>query len=391
MTRLINRLEVRGGAGSRQDDPGPHAGQGPDARTGGAQAPAGGAALLLDRARRSTSSGSSRRCAAQAPARLRRVLRGPRPTRGASRPTTTARTADFWERELAAQMAEVATGLPEGKRFDAIIVDEAQDFADHWWHPLHEGAQGRGAGGLYVYSDENQRIFARYGQPPVPLVPLVLDHNLRNTRQIAERLRPARADADDPARWRWPRGRCHALSPARRRSASRTTQVERAPRRGLAPGAHRAADDGVTSPSAEGAARRRDGQVGYWRSFWENDDVFYGHVLGCKGLERKAVVLCVNTEQADRGRGRSSTSACRARRTGSSSSVIPRSSGRSGETRSPSSWASELREPPWRAGPGVRNVTSGTAHPGAARDPGLREDGQGRSGRSGRRNRRGCG
>jgi hypothetical protein len=37
-----------------------------------------------------------------------------------------------------------------------------------------------------------------------------------------------------------------------------------------------------------------DGQDGYWQSFWEGDDVFYGHVLGCKGLERRAVVLCVN-------------------------------------------------------------------------------------------------
>lgn len=26
----------------------------------------------------------------------------------------------------------------------------------------------------------------------------------------------------------------------------------------------------------------------------EDDDVFCGHVLGCKGLERSAVVLCVN-------------------------------------------------------------------------------------------------
>ena len=46
------------------------------------------------------------------------------------------------------------------------------------------------AGGLYVYSDENQRIFARFGQPPVPLVPLVLDHNLRNTKQIHESFAP---------------------------------------------------------------------------------------------------------------------------------------------------------------------------------------------------------
>ncbi|QBR92274.1 ATP-binding domain-containing protein [Nocardioides euryhalodurans] len=44
------------------------------------------------------------------------------------------------------------------------------------------------------------------------------------------------------------------------------------------------------------------GQVGYWRTYWD-DDVFYGHVLGCKGLERPAVVLCVNEQGAvDRSR-----------------------------------------------------------------------------------------
>src|SRR5699024_10565284 len=38
------------------------------------------------------------------------------------------------------------------------------------------------------------------------------------------------------------------------------------------------------------------GQQGYWRTFWEEDDVFYGHVLGAKGMERRAVVLCVNED-----------------------------------------------------------------------------------------------
>jgi hypothetical protein len=33
-------------------------------------------------------------------------------------------------------------------------------------------------------------VFARFGRPPVPLVPLVLDHNLRNTRQITETFLP---------------------------------------------------------------------------------------------------------------------------------------------------------------------------------------------------------
>ena len=46
-------------------------------------------------------------------------------------------------------------------------------------------------------------------------------------------------------------------------------------------------------------------QSGYWKTFFEDDDVFYGHVLGCKGLERRAVVLCVNEERArDRSRER---------------------------------------------------------------------------------------
>ena len=53
---------------------------------------------------------------------------------------------------------------------------------------------------------------------------------------------------------------------------------------------------------AQKERQEADGQIGYWRSFWEKDDVFYGHVLGCKGLERKAVVLCINTARADRGR-----------------------------------------------------------------------------------------
>jgi len=46
-------------------------------------------------------------------------------------------------------------------------------------------------------------------------------------------------------------------------------------------------------------------QDGYWRTFWDPDEVFYGHVLGCKGLERRAVVLCVNEKvRRDRSRER---------------------------------------------------------------------------------------
>ena len=35
-------------------------------------------------------------------------------------------------------------------------------------------------GALYVITDEGHRLFAGHTSPPVPLVPLVLDHNVRN-------------------------------------------------------------------------------------------------------------------------------------------------------------------------------------------------------------------
>jgi len=38
------------------------------------------------------------------------------------------------------------------------------------------------------------------------------------------------------------------------------------------------------------------GQQGYWDLFWDADDIFYGHVLGFKGMERRALVLCVNKD-----------------------------------------------------------------------------------------------
>jgi hypothetical protein len=44
----------------------------------------------------------------------------------------------------------------------------------------------------------------------------------------------------------------------------------------------------------EQANRQEESQDVYWSSFWDDDQVFYGHVLGFKGLERRVVVLAVN-------------------------------------------------------------------------------------------------
>lgn len=38
----------------------------------------------------------------------------------------------------------------------------------------------------------------------------------------------------------------------------------------------------------------REGYEGYWDEFFAAKDVFYGHMLNFKGLERPVVVLAIN-------------------------------------------------------------------------------------------------
>ncbi|GAB3038682.1 nuclease [Nocardioides flavus (ex Wang et al. 2016)] len=208
--------------------------------------------------------------------------------------------SDFWEERLPAEMAELAGALPDGHRYDAVIVDEAQDFADSWWTPVLRALRDEGEGGLYVYSDENQRIFARFGRPPVALVPLVLDHNLRNTRQIHESfgpLAPSRMysrGGDGPAVRFVDAGGEDPLGVA-------DDEVDRLLDAGWDPQHVALLTTGHRHPIQVERTDFHD-QDGYWRTYWD-DEVFYGHVLGCKGLERRAVVLCLN-EDGSRDRAR---------------------------------------------------------------------------------------
>ena len=50
---------------------------------------------------------------------------------------------------------------------------------------------------------------------------------------------------------------------------------------------------------------QKEGNDAYWETFWDGEDIFYGHVLGFKGLERPAVVLvCNHHDHVDRLRER---------------------------------------------------------------------------------------
>lgn len=204
-------------------------------------------------------------------------------------------TSQFFEHDLPAQMEQLAANLTAGNKFDSIVIDEAQDFADSWWAPILEALRDPEAGGLYVFSDEGQRVFDRQGTPGVPLVPLILDENIRNTRQIANAFQPL---VDHPMRFLGgdgPEVRFVACS-ADEAMGVGDDEVERLLEEGWRPEDVALLTTGSRHP--EQVARQAEGTTAYWDSFWDAGQVFYGHVLGFKGLERRAIVLVVNDKYA---------------------------------------------------------------------------------------------
>ena len=223
----------------------------------------------------------------------------------------TRQASQFFEYDLPAQMLDLAGALPEGQKFDAIVIDEAQDFADSWWEPVLAALRDPENGGLYVFIDEGQRVFDRQGTPPVPLVPLILDQNIRNTRQIANAFQPL---VDHPMRFLGgdgPEVRFVACDVDEAMSVG-DDQIE-----GLLEAGWRAEDVALLTTGSrhpEQMSRQEAGNRAYWDSFWDAEQVFYGHVLGFKGLERRAVVLVVNDRYAlERARERLYVGLSRAR------------------------------------------------------------------------------
>jgi len=198
--------------------------------------------------------------------------------------------SDFWENRLPRIMLDLVREQEFSALYDAIVIDEAQDFADSWWPVVLEALKYEDSG-LYVFTDEGQRIFQRFGDSPAGLVPLILDRNLRNTRQISRtfspmapnRLRVSEHDGED----------VRFVACAHTEALDRADDmVDELIEQGWQPSDIAVLATGHRHP--EQKARQERGWQAYWDSFWDDDQVFYGHVSGFKGLERPAVILAVN-------------------------------------------------------------------------------------------------
>lgn len=98
-------------------------------------------------------------------------------------------TSRFWD-EDAADLLEQSVWMLEGRgeniRYDALVIDEAQDFAWTWWYALTQSLLRDSDGPLYAFMDPNQSLRRNFQVPPVDFgATFRLTRNCRNTRKIA--------------------------------------------------------------------------------------------------------------------------------------------------------------------------------------------------------------
>jgi hypothetical protein len=90
---------------------------------------------------------------------------------------------EWWDRDAARVLeAAAAAGAP---RFDAVVVDEAQDFAPSWIAALDALTNDPGSSPYYLFTDSHQQVYRRGDAIPATWPAAELDLNCRNTQPIA--------------------------------------------------------------------------------------------------------------------------------------------------------------------------------------------------------------
>ncbi len=105
---------------------------------------------------------------------------------------------DFWRTEAPLLLLDaVSQGKVSG--FDAIVVDEGQDFTQGWWEVIEELFTDKESARLFVFYDPGQAIFER--QSRIPEAPTFnLSINFRNTQAVAELLQRLTPEGTPPVK-----------------------------------------------------------------------------------------------------------------------------------------------------------------------------------------------
>lgn len=91
---------------------------------------------------------------------------------------------EFWSESAADLLLQALDAYPD-ERYDAVVVDEAQDFKPVWWIAVESLLRDKDSGVLYVFYDPNQQIYGGGPAEELGLRSTMLKYNCRNTKKIA--------------------------------------------------------------------------------------------------------------------------------------------------------------------------------------------------------------
>lgn len=200
-------------------------------------------------------------------------------------------SSEFWETTLPEALME-AIPLLHDWRYDAIIVDEGQDFDAGWWVTLEELLRDPKRSIFYIFHDNNQRLYRRARDMPVTEAPYVLNSNCRTTKTIHNAVMDYFHDVPKPGAG-GSDGRKVDFVPRE----SDDCQAVRKVVADLCDGEGMSTEQLVVlTPRSKGRSGLKDGMKIGNRSLvwtWKHDpnDVLVSTIHSFKGLERDVVIL----------------------------------------------------------------------------------------------------
>lgn len=197
---------------------------------------------------------------------------------------------DFWDGELPEKLVEAAAAL--GVRYDAVMIDEAQDLGNSWLDSLTCLLVDPGASPVWLFKDDSQNVYGSKLEVPAEYRPFELSVNCRNTRAIHHEVMKAYTGSVTPE-VRGPEGRPPELLGAEDQSATVAAVLERLcveeevhPHDVVVLSSHgekrsRVYEEGLPGRLKLSAARPPG-----------RDSVHFSSIRGFKGLESSVVILC---------------------------------------------------------------------------------------------------
>lgn len=92
---------------------------------------------------------------------------------------------DYFDIQLPLAAFYAIEELGDALRFDAVVIDEGQDFGEEYWLPVEMALRSSEESWLYVFYDENQRLYSRVSSFPIPESgTFPLTKNCRNSKPV---------------------------------------------------------------------------------------------------------------------------------------------------------------------------------------------------------------